>query len=71
MSDVAPLSLEERLALCRVEVTLDGEPATICGALRPFATVVTLPDGPRLEWDWETAHKVAAAGGDFRSRGQS
>ncbi len=64
------LPLANRLALCRADVTLDGAPAAICGALHGFATVVGLPDGPRGEWDWKTAQDIVASGGEFDLRGR-
>lgn len=61
------LSYVDRLALCRAPVTLDGEPAAICGARLTFARVVTLPHGRVCEWPWEAVRRIVAQGGDFRS----
>ena len=60
-------TLAERRAACAIRVTLDGQPASICGARLPFARVVA-ESGRRVhEWEWATALAVVRAGGDFRS----
>lgn len=50
------------------DCTLDGERATICGRRNDFATVATIPDGPRYEYAWATvAHVMTEKEGAFRS----
>jgi hypothetical protein len=48
-------------------VTLDGEPAMVCGYRNDFATVCQLRGPLRLEWAWETVARIISNGGDFRS----
>jgi hypothetical protein len=57
----------DRVALCDVPVTLDGEPAMVCGYRNDFATVCQLRGPLRLEWAWETVARIISNGGDFRS----
>ena len=48
--------------------TLDSKPATISGRLNQFATVSILPDGPAVEFAWETVSRVMGLrGGEFKS----
>lgn len=45
-------------------VRLNGDPATISGSLKDFATVRNNA-GLSAEWAWETAAAIVAAGGNF------
>lgn len=58
---------EQRRELCEAEVTLDGRRARVIGYANPFATVATLPDGPRVEFAWSTVARIIERGGEFRS----
>lgn len=40
------------------ECTLDGKPARITGRLNEFATVATIPDGPSVEFSWQTVDRI-------------
>jgi hypothetical protein len=57
----------DRYALCDASITLDGEPARISGAACDFAMVRLVRNGLGCEWAWETAARIVANGGDFRS----
>ena len=54
---------------CGKPVTLNGKPAVISGAWRPFALVRTLHDGGLTcaEYAWETAAKIIMHGGNFKA----
>ena len=68
MTRAPEITEAERRALCgRVDITLDGQPAAICGSLQPFATVAVLPNGARYEYAWLTVARIVAAGGAFSS----
>lgn len=57
----------DRLALCRVPVTLDGVPASIGGASLDYA-IVRDRDGRAFEWAWPTARAIVEKkGGAFES----
>ncbi len=64
---ILTLTYSERIALCRIPVTLDGEPAAICGARLGYARVVVLPNGRACEWTWESAQDIVSRGAAFRS----
>ncbi len=63
------LDLDAKLDLCDArDVTLNGEPAVIMCARKPFAKVATLrSDGPVFEFAWPTVARIVAGGGAFRS----
>lgn len=46
-------TLDERRAICRVPVTLDGEPALVCGAACDFPIVSTMDGARRVEYGWK------------------
>lgn len=50
-----------------LEVTLDGEPATITGWRKDFPHVVRLRDGMSVPFAHETIERVLARGGHFKS----
>lgn len=57
-----------RRELCASTVTLYGQPATIAGALQPFAVVRRLDGkGGAVEFAWSTVARIVAAGGAFCS----
>ena len=60
-------TLERRRELCSQAVTLDGAPAVLSGAARTFAMVRPLPRGAGYQWAWETAERIMANGGEFKS----
>lgn len=62
------ISLERRYELAGTPVTLDGKRAVIAGVKNDFATVATIPQGPRYEWAWETVeHIVTERAGKFKT----
>jgi hypothetical protein len=58
---------DARRALCEARVTLNGRPARISGAQLEFAVVRDTVTGLACEWAWETAARIVARGGAFRS----
>jgi hypothetical protein len=61
------LTREERLALCG-RATLDGRPAIVSGASRPFAIVTDRATGLSAEWSWQAVARIMARGGTFYTR---
>lgn len=57
--------LNYRRDLCARRCTLNGRPAQIGGAARPFATVRDLETGLGADWAWPTVERILAAGGKF------
>jgi len=48
------------------EVTLNGERATISGALNDFATVTIMPNGRSVDFAWVTVERIITQrGGNF------
>jgi hypothetical protein len=66
MARILPVSRDERLAICSVNVTLDGHPATISGVQNNFATVADM-HGHSVEFAWTTAAHIVVRGGRFYS----
>jgi hypothetical protein len=63
-----PMPIEQRRALVESKgVTLDGQPATVCGSRNDFATVRAIRTGIHFEWAWETVARIVARDGAFRS----
>lgn len=60
-------TLDQRRELCAAKVTLNGQPATISGAMRDFAVVRDIKTGLGAEWAWVTVARIVANGGRFRS----
>ncbi len=58
---------EDRFALCAEKITLNGRPAKISGAGRPFARVTDSQTGLSAEWSWRAVARIVAKGGQFRS----
>ena len=58
------VSYDERKALCaRRDITLNGQPATISGAMMKFAVVRSMNfEG---EWNWSAVKRIVAKGGKF------
>ena len=58
------VSYDERKALCaRRDITLNGQPATISGAMMKFAVVRSIDfEG---EWNWPAVKRIVAKGGKF------
>ena len=50
-----------------VRVTLNGEPAVICGYRHDFATVRAIKSGVAFEWSWRAVDRIVSKGGEFRS----
>lgn len=47
---------------------LDGRPAIVCGRVDDYATVATLPNGPKYEFAWITVDRIMRErGGRFVS----
>ena len=46
-------------------LTLNGEPANIHGRKLDFPVIVTVDNGMRAEFSWQTVERVYIAGGDF------
>ena len=62
-----PSFIEQRRALCCTPCTLDGKPATVCGALLDYAVVRSL-DGLRgAEFSWTANKRILSKGGKFKS----
>lgn len=61
------ITLDERRKLCDAHVTLNGNPAIVCGTHNDFATVATLPNGARYEYAWATVARIVANGGAFKA----
>ena len=62
------MKLEDRQALVESDgITLDGQKAKITGYRNEFASVVMVSTGYRIEFAWETAARIVANGGAFRS----
>jgi hypothetical protein len=56
-----------REAFASVNVTLNGEPAKICGFDNPFATVAQIPSGLSADWSWSAVGRIVDNhGGRFR-----
>lgn len=60
------MTYDEKRNLTAADVTLDGEPARICGAKLRFA-VVRSDSGRQVEYAWPTVARIVAASGDFRT----
>lgn len=56
-----------RLALCEKSVTLNGKPARVSGASKPFATVTDTATGLSAEWSWEAVERIVNRGGRFQA----
>ena len=62
------LTVEQRMALCREHVTLNGQPARVSGVALSFARVTQIGSGLSAEWSWATVeHVVRTKGGAFES----
>lgn len=61
------MSSVDKLKLCTMPATLNGLKAAISGVRGPFAKVTQLSTGLSVEFAWETAARVLAKGGDFKS----
>ena len=59
------MTYDERIALVHTPVTLNGQPARICGARNRFASVIDSKTGLGAEWAWETAARIVKNGGNF------
>lgn len=60
------VELNRRRDLCSETVTLNGEPAKIAGAAKPFATVMTLnPAGAAVQFSWATVDRILARDSAF------
>lgn len=60
------VGLAERRELCAAEVTLNGEPAIISGALMDFARVTNPRTHESYQWAWGSVRRVVANGGQFK-----
>lgn len=58
--------LDARRELCEAKVTLDGQPAKICGTRNEFATV-RMGTGLAVEFAWATVALIVSRGGAFKS----
>lgn len=58
---------DQRQTLCAAQVTLNGQPARVSGALRDFARVTDTRTGLSAEWSWAAVARVVAKGGAFQS----
>lgn len=58
---------EKCMMLDGKHVTLDGKPATVAGFKNSFATVAQLNSALKVEFAWETCHRILKAGGQFHS----
>ena len=65
------MSEEEKRAIInhatRMGITLNGKPATICGARLRFAVVAQTPLGESYEWSWDAVERILSQGGEFTS----
>jgi len=60
------VSAEERRELVSRKVTLNGEPAAICGASLDFPRVAQLSSGLSVEFSWPTVRLIVdTKGGRF------
>jgi hypothetical protein len=64
-----PYTVEQKTEIIerakKMNVTLDGEPATINGRLLAFAVVAS--KSKQFEWAWPTVQRVLNNGGQFKS----
>lgn len=70
MHKLRTLPVDTRRALVErshTGVTLDGARAVVSGWRNDFATVTALPDGPNVEFAWETVARVLNRDGAFKS----
>lgn len=51
----------------RVNTTLDGEPAVVCGASNRWATVAQINGPLELEFSWEAVKRILDKDGKFSS----
>ena len=57
------LTIDQKRDLCTIEARLNGERAAICGALEPFALVISLEDSTkRASYSWEQVVDTVAFG---------
>lgn len=61
-----PLTVDQKRDLCAQPAKLNGDRAAICGALEPFALVISLEDSTkRAYYSWETVADMVA---NYRGR---
>ena len=63
----AAIGYAHRIELCQTRVTLNGRPAHISGATKPFANVTDAETGLSAQWAWATAAGIVSRGGAFKS----
>jgi hypothetical protein len=71
LSPISQAEFTRRLELCdqalKSGITLNGVPARIGGARRPFATVTQVDTGLGAEWSWEAVERIVTSTGRFCS----
>lgn len=57
----------QKIAMTKIKITLNGEPAVLSGIRNQFATVTQSRTGLKAEWSWEAVRNVIRKGGRFES----